>query len=99
MQRLSLVAFLTILLLGNMFAQSSSKVEEASRFRGNQAVVSIETNNISSVNTINEVNGNLLQNKSNAQLEELGSRYTWAKSNAQLEELGSRYFGQNQMLN
>ena len=29
--------------------------------------------------------------KSNAQLEELGSRYAWSKSNAQLEELGSRY--------
>ena len=91
MLKYPLAALITILLLGNMFAQSSSNVEEASRFRGNQAVVSINANNISSTVTVNEVNGNLLQNKSNAQLEELGSRYQWGRSNAQLEELGSRY--------
>ena len=79
MLKFSLAAFLTILLLGNMFAQSSSNVEEASRFRGNQAVVTIEANNISSTVAVSEVNGNLLQNKSNAQLEELGSRYAWGQ--------------------
>ncbi|MEO8399076.1 MAG: hypothetical protein ABI550_04575, partial [Ignavibacteriaceae bacterium] len=90
MQKSIFATILSILLIGNLFAQSPKNVDEATRFRGNQEVSTIQANNINTTFTQSEVSGNLLQNRSNAQLEELGSRYAWGKSNAQLEELGSR---------
>ena len=87
----SAITLLVFLLLSTLnFAQTN--VEEAVRYRSNsEKTLKVKIRNVN-VNESNYVSlQNILDNKSEAQLEELGARYAWAKSEAQLEELGARY--------
>jgi len=81
--------FMFVLLFA-LAAISFAQVEEAVRYRvqGDATLVEQQI----SVSSTNESSDNLiLQNRSNAQLEELGGRYGWTRSSSQLEELGGRY--------
>ncbi len=86
MQKSILLSIMLFALIATSFAQ----VEEAVRYRvqGNATLVEQQ---ISVSNSIETTENMILQNRSNSQLEELGSRYGWVKSGSQLEELGSRY--------
>ncbi len=74
-------------------AQVADNVEKATRYRvvqDNIMTVSesqVSTNNSEQILS-DAINVDL---RSNAQLDELGSRYGWTRSGSQLDELGSRY--------
>ena len=73
-----------------LIATSFAQVEEAVRYRVQGDATLIEQQ-ISVSNSVESSDNMILQNRSNSQLEELGSRYAFVKSGSQLEELGSRY--------
>ncbi|MEE9450540.1 MAG: hypothetical protein V3V72_10860, partial [Ignavibacteriaceae bacterium] len=88
---------LSVLLAGGLFftglAQVADNVDEATRFRvtvDNITTVTRQNTN-TSIAEVNPSDVRILDNRSNFQLEELGSRYGWVRSNTQLNELGSRY--------
>ncbi len=88
---------LSVLLAGGLFftglAQVADNVDEATRFRvtvDNITTVAKQNSN-TSIAEVNPSDVRILDNRSNAQLEELGSRFGWVRSNTQLEELGSRF--------
>ena len=88
---------LSVLLAGGLFftgiAQVADNVDEATRFRvsvDNITTVAKQNTN-TSIAEVNPSDVRILDNRSNFQLEELGSRYGWVRSNSQLNELGSRY--------
>ncbi|RKY94370.1 MAG: hypothetical protein DRQ01_02510, partial [Ignavibacteriae bacterium] len=88
---------LSVLLAGGLFftgiAQVADNVDEATRFRvsvDNITTVANQNTN-TSIAEVNPSDVRILDNRSNFQLEELGSRYGWVRSNSQLNELGSRY--------
>ena len=83
----------TILLFVVLFAlvaTSFAQVEEAVRYRV-QGDATLVEQQVSVSNTFESTDNLILQNKSNSQIDALGSRYAWARSNSQLEELGGRY--------
>jgi len=82
----SLIAVALLFISISGFAQTPSNVEQATRFRAT-------TTTLNTATAVSEVNSNVpaMKNNSSSQLEELGSRYSWATSNSQLESLGSRY--------
>jgi len=72
----------------------NNNIEEAVRHRHIQTTNQLETSDAAITTSPRHVESATivtLQNKSAAQLEELGSRYGFIKSTSQLEELGSRY--------
>ena len=86
MQKTILLAVVLFAFAVTVFAQ----VEEAVRYRVQGDATLIEQD--ISVSKSFETNENMiLQNRSNSQLDELGSRYLFVRSNSQLDELGSRY--------
>ena len=72
------------------YAQTVNNVEEAVRYRVPQNVVQLN-NSANSSETVDILNIAVLESKSSAQIQELGSRYGYTRSNSQLDELGSRY--------
>ena len=75
-----------------VFAQVPQNVETATRYRGNinkKVLKQAVSNRV--ISKIDEIQTGIYDKKSNAQLEDLGSRYGWLRSDAQLEDLGSRY--------
>ena len=79
-----------IIMLFALIATSFAQVEEAVRYRVQGQATLIEQQ-VSVSNSVETTDNMILQNRSNSQLEELGSRYGFVKSGSQLEELGSRY--------
>ena len=86
MQKSILLSIVLFALVATSFAQ----VEEAVRYRV-QGEATLVEQQISVSNSIEKSDNMILQNRSNSQLEELGSRYVFVRSGSQLEELGSRY--------
>src|SRR3970040_2192007 len=72
------------------YAQTMNNVEEAVRYRVPQKAVQ-HHNSANSSETVDIQNIAVLESKSSAQIQELGSRYGYSRSNSQLDELGSRY--------
>jgi len=83
-------SILLFVLLFSLVVTSFAQVEEAIRYRVLGEATLVEQH-ISVSNSIENADNMILQNRSNSQLEELGSRYAWVRSGSQLEELGSRY--------
>ncbi len=88
---------LSVLLAGGLFftglAQVADNVDEATRFRvtvDNMTTVAKQNSN-TSIAEVNPTDVRILDNRSNFQLNELGSRHGWVRSNSQLEEQGSRH--------
>ena len=73
-----------------LIATSFAQVEEAVRYRV-QGDATLVEQQVSVSNSYESSDNLILQNRSNSQIEELGSRYGWVRSGSQLEELGSRY--------
>ena len=65
------------------FAQSLDNVEQAVRYHANIEAATLSQPYSSTINVA------IMDNKSNSQLEGLGSIYGWGRSNSQLEGLGS----------
>ena len=88
---------LFILLVGGLYvsvlAQVAGNVEQATRYRVTEDNISTAAEhhqfNSSTVQNVGDLR--ILANRSNSQLDELGSRYGWVRSSSQLDELGSRY--------
>ncbi|GAB4297418.1 MAG: hypothetical protein Kow0098_21580 [Ignavibacteriaceae bacterium] len=92
MRLFTLAAILWGALLLSGYAQVTSDVEEAVRFRVvTEQTTSIEGISIDAVTSSESSINAVIENRSNAQLEELGSRFGFIRSNSQLEELGSRF--------
>ena len=72
------------------YAQTMNNVEEAVRYRVPQNAVQLENSAISSpMDKMESIV--VLESRSSAQIQELGSRYAFSRSGSQLDELGSRY--------
>jgi len=71
-------------------AQVPDNVEKAQRNRIAKDKITVEKSYIQSSEQ-SEWNMLALENRSSAQLQELGTRYGWVRSNSQLDELGTRY--------
>jgi len=85
--------FPAIILVGvclSVNAQTMNNIEEAVRYRIPQVTVQLD-NSSNSSETVDIQNIAILESKSSAQIQELGSRYGYSRSNSQLDELGSRY--------
>ena len=89
--------FIFTILVGGLFmsgnAQVADNVEKATRYRVVQDnIMTVSESQVSSITSdqilSDAINVDL---RSNAQLDELGSRYGWTRSGSQLDELGSRY--------
>ena len=93
MRKLTLTFVLLSCVVIAGYAQVSENVEQAVRFRVNTEVTVNSTVQNTDISVLRgeELVIPVLENRSNAQLEELGSRYGWLKSNSQIDELGSRY--------
>ena len=83
-------SILLFVVLFALIATSFAQVEEAVRYRV-QGEATLLEQQVSVSNEVETADNMILQNRSNSQLEELGSRYGFVKSSSQLEELGSRY--------
>jgi hypothetical protein len=84
------ILFATLLLaISPVIGQSVDNVESAERFRDFKSAPQIEST--TAIQNCDLYILRVLDHKSSAQLEELGSRFGWGKSNAQLEALGSRF--------
>ncbi len=83
-------SILLIIMLFALIVTSFAQVEEAVRYRVPGEATLIEQQ-VSVSNSVETTDNMILQNRSNSQLDELGSRYVFIKSNSQLDELGSRY--------
>ena len=87
---------LSLTLCGGLFisglAQVADNVNEATRYRVAQDNITAiaESHNLSSFE-VTQTDLQVLESRSNAQLDELGSRFGWVRSSSQLEELGSRF--------
>ena len=88
---------LSVLLAGVLsftgLAQVADNVDEATRFRvtvDNITTVAKQNSN-TSIAEVNLSDVRILDNRSNFQLDELGSRHGWVRSDSQIEELGSRH--------
>ncbi len=89
----------TLLLLGAfvLSAQASSpikknNVEQAVRFQVIQNTRTAQFDNSTRTRTVAyDVRTSTFVDNSSAQLDNLGSMYSWAKSNSQLDNLGSMY--------
>ena len=90
MHRLFFTVIASLLFISSAMAQLTSNVEEAQRYRVNQPTVVLEKAAFSNIGYESASNG-VIHNRSNSQLEELGTRYIFIRSNSQLEELGTRY--------
>ena len=84
---------LSIFLVGGLLVSTLAQVEQATRYRVTEDNITTvaEHHNFTSSDVQNVTDLRILANRSNSQLDELGSRYGWVRSNSQLEELGSRY--------
>jgi len=93
MKKSILLAGIILLLASSVWAQSTAIIEQAVRYRVIQNVETIPGDNPDAkfVQPTGLDKYNVIESKSSAQIEELGSRYGWTISNAQLEQLGSRY--------
>ncbi len=91
MRKSILTLFVFVLSAFVVFAQVPQNVETASRYRSNVKKTTYKTVANNSIMSIDIVQKNINEKKSNAQLEDLGTRYGWSRSNAQLEDLGTRY--------
>ena len=67
------------------FAQSLDNVEQAVRYHANIDAATLTQPYSSSIIV------SVVDNKSNSQIEGLGSMYGWSRSNSQIEGLGSMY--------
>ena len=81
---------LIVLMLFVISFASFAQVEEAVRYRVQGETTLIEQQ-VSVSHSGESTDNMILQNRSNTQLEELGSRYIFVRSGSQLDELGSRY--------
>ncbi len=85
--------FIGVIIVGAFvsgYAQTMNNVEEAVRYRVPQDAVQFESSAISG--TIDKMESIVvLESRSSAQIQELGSRYGFTRSGSQLDELGSRY--------
>ena len=72
------------------YAQTMNNVEESVRYRVPQDAVQLQ-NSANSSETVDIRNIAVLESKSSAQLQELGSVYGFSRSGSQLDELGSVY--------
>ena len=85
--------FMVVIMVGAFvsgYAQTINNVEEAVRYRVPQDAVQLENSAVSG--TVDEIeNIAVLESRSSAQIQELGSRYAFSRSGSQLDELGSRY--------
>ena len=91
MQKLFLSLVVSVLFISTTMAQLSTNVEDAQRYRVNNQTTVFESSTSTNLVTESAINSSMILNRSNSQLEELGSRYIFVRSNSQLEELGSRY--------
>jgi hypothetical protein len=86
---LSAIILIGVYSLG--YAQTMNNVvEEAVRYRVPQTSVQLH-NSANSSETVDIQNIAVLESRSSAQIQELGSRYGFSRSGSQLDELGSRY--------
>lgn len=98
MKRLIIIVAILMVCLSSTFAQTTSNVEKAVRYRVQKDTSKVETQaKTYLMNVAEQAKAScVLQNNSSAQLEELGPRrwancWSWGGNTTQLEELGPRY--------
>jgi hypothetical protein len=89
MQKFMLTTIIIVVCVISGFAQTTGNVDEAIRYRVNTSVTALEQTN-SQISSMTVENSIVVDNRSNSQLEEMGSRLGFTRSNSQLEEMGSR---------
>ena len=91
------ILILSLVIFGGLFfsgiAQIADNVDQAVRYRISEDNITAvtESHNNTSILEENHSDMRVLEQRSNAQLEELGSLYGWVRSSTQLDELGSLY--------